>query len=199
MKNIIYILVCLSIMLNCDSYSYSNVRSCNNYKKIENYNQENLQSNLKSNLVEEVKAYISTNSKHTNPVIISEISESIVKLALDNHIDICFILAQGHVETHFGSYGIGKSKKSIFGVYKRYNSYSECIEHYVTILRRSYLVNKTEQQLLNNYVNSSGYRYAGNINYEFHLKKCYSRINKITTISKLQKEYTMNSNHGKTN
>ena len=85
-------------------------------------------------LTDEVSMYILDNSKHKDTSFVIEISEHIVNRALDNHIDICFILAQGHLETHFGSYGIGKSRKSIFGVYKYYGSYTECIDYYINFL-----------------------------------------------------------------
>ena len=148
-----------------------------------------MKKDLKKDLTNEVSMYILDNSKHKDTSFVIEISEHIVNRALDNHIDICFILAQGHLETGFGSYGIGKSKKSIFGVYKRYNSYTECIDDYVYLLCSNYLVNKTETQLMNNYVNKNGYRYAEDKKYEHTLKNYYSKVNKSTSISELQSKY----------
>ena len=184
-------LICLSALFSfgyCSSICSS--KSSNYETVIDSIDKkEILKENLKNDLTNEVSTYILNNSRHTDTLFVTEISEHIVNRALDNHIDICFILAQGHLETCFGSYGIGKSKKSIFGVYKHYNSYIECIDYYVYLLRNNYLVNKTEMQLMNNYVNKHGYRYAEDKKYEHRLKNCYSKVNKSTSISELQSKY----------
>ena len=189
---VIYMLICLSALFSfgyCSSICSS--KSSNYEIVIDSIDKkEILKENLKNDLTNEVSTYILDNSRHTDTSFVTEISEHIVNRALDNHIDICFILAQGHLETGFGSYGIGKSKKSIFGVYKHYNSYIECIDYYIYLLRSSYLVNKTEKQLMNNYVNKNGYRYAGDKKYELKLKNFYSKVNKSTSISELQHKYT---------
>lgn len=185
---IISVLICLSAML-CLSYSPSEMNNSSAIIIDSISEQENLKENLKVDLIKEVKSYISSNSKHSDESLIVEISEQIVNKALDNHIDICFILAQGHIETAFGSYGIGKSKKSIFGVYKNYNSYTDCIDFYVNLLRKHYLVNKSEQDLMNNYISKQGYRYAENLSYERTLKKCYNKIKTSTSIFKIQEKY----------
>lgn len=197
---IIYMLIYLSALFSFCYYSsacYS--KNTNNETIIDSINrkeilkenlEENVKKNLKNDLTKEVRNYILGNSKHTNVSFVTEISEHIVNRALDNHIDICFILAQGHLETGFGSYGIGKSKKSIFGVYKHHNNYIECIDYYICLLRSNYLVNKTEKQLMNNYVNKNGYRYAEDKKYEYKLKNYYRIVNKSTSISELQQKYT---------
>ena len=189
---VIYMLICLSALFNfgyCSSICFS--KNNNSEIAINSINKkEILKENLKNDLTKEVSMYILDNSKHTDLLFVRKISKHIVNRALDNHIDICFILAQGHLETGFGSYGIGKSKKSIFGVYKHYNSYIECIDYYIYLLRSSYLVNKTEKQLMNNYVNKNGYRYAGDKKYELKLKNFYSKVNKSTSILELQHKYT---------
>ena len=189
---VIYMLICLSALFSfgyCSSICSS--KSSNYEIVIDSIDKkEILKENLKNDLTNEVSTCILDNSRHTDTSFVIEISEHIVNRALDNHIDICFILAQGHLETSFGSYGIGKSKKSIFGVYKHYNSYTECIDYYVYLLRSNYLVNKTETQLMNNYVNKNGYRYAEDKKYEHKLKNYYSKVNKSTSISELQSKYT---------
>ena len=189
---VIYMLICLSALFSFCYYSsacYS--KNTNNETIIDSINRkEILKENLKNDLTNEVSTYILNNSRHTDTLFVTEISEHIVNRALDNHIDICFILAQGHLETGFGSYGIGKSKKSIFGVYKHHNNYIECIDYYICLLRSNYLVNKTEKQLMNNYVNKHGYRYAEDKKYEHWLKNYYSKVNKSTSISELQSKYT---------
>lgn len=142
---------------------------------------------LYDSLLNEVKTYIKIYHKTAPDVI----SESIVKYGLQYNIDICFMLAQTKIETCFGKAGIGRStsRKSLFGVEKRkYKSYDECIEHYITVLNKYYLVNgKTEQDLLKKYVSKSGHRYAQNPIYEKDLKKTYNHIKNKTNIVNLQK------------
>ena len=42
---------------------------------------------------------------------------------------------------------------------------------------------------MNNYINSSGYRYAGDLAYESKLKQTYNTIKRNTKIHTLQLEY----------
>lgn len=106
-----------------------------------------------------------------------EIAKAIYEAALENNIDICFILAQGTIETQLGSTGIGKSRKSIFGVYKTYPSYTVCIKDYARILKKFYLTRgRTEKDLLRNYVTVGGTRYAGNRNYEITLRSTLKKV-----------------------
>ena len=42
------------------------------------------------------------------------IAKNIIYKALENNIDICFILAQGTIETNLGTNGIGRTKKSLW-------------------------------------------------------------------------------------
>ena len=124
----------------------------------------------------------------------SVLSKHIVDIALENEFDICFMLAQAKLETTFGKHGSGKTRKSVFGVNKRYSSYERCISDYVDIVKKKYLGKyKTEQHLLHNYVTLRGnYRYAGNKNYETELKNVYNQILAKTDIKRLQNEiYTL--------
>jgi len=106
-----------------------------------------------------------------------EIAKAIYEAALENNIDICFILAQGTIETQLGSTGIGKSRKSIFGVYKTYPSYTVCIKDYARILKKFYLTRgRTEKDLLRNYVTVGGTRYASNRNYEITLRSTLKKV-----------------------
>lgn len=118
------------------------------------------------------------------------IVKTIINEALENDIDICFILAQGTIETHLGTTGIGKTRKSIFGVYKTYASYERCIKDYIRILKKSYLVRgRTEQHLMTRYTTAQGHRYAGDRSYERRLRKTYNKITRNTNIDELQLKF----------
>lgn len=130
--------------------------------------------------------YISQVSK-INSTERNEIAKTIINIALENDIDICFILAQGTIETHLGTTGIGRTRKSIFGVYKTYPSYEACINDYARILKKWYLTRgRNEHDLMKHYVTTGGARYAGNPNYETKLKKKYLEIKKNTNLHDLQ-------------
>ena len=141
---------------------------------------------LYAELMDEVHCYIYKQS----PRMASVLSKHIVDIALENEFDICFMLAQAKLETTFGKHGSGKTRKSVFGVNKRYSSYEHCISDYVDIVKKKYLgKHKTEQHLLHNYVTLRGNcRYAGNKNYETELKNVYNQILAKTDIKRLQNE-----------
>ena len=130
--------------------------------------------------------YISQVSKR-NSTERNEIAKTIINIALENDIDICFILAQGTIETHLGTTGIGRTRKSIFGVYKTYPSYEACINDYARILKKRYLTRgRNEHDLMKHYVTTGGARYAGSTNYEVELKKKYLEIKSKTNLHDLQ-------------
>ena len=144
---------------------------------------------IEKELKAEVKNYITK----IYPNCPDEIPNKLVEIGLFEDIDICFMMAQAQIETHFGKLGKGRatSRYSLFGVeYKRYHSYTEAIIEYARLLKKSYLVNgKTEQSLMRRYVNKSGNRYAANPRYEAEISKAYKEIVSKTTISQLQQQY----------
>lgn len=186
-----FLFLCL-ILINGKAFSNSNsnttLNNINYYVVNEEVKQEetiNELDSVKQQLIDNVRNYIITRHKNCP----DEIPEHIVRVGLNYNIDICFIMAQTQIETCFGKGGIGKTKKSLFGVMKRsYKTYGDAIEDYAKILKKSYLVNgKTEHDLMKRYVSSSGYKYAGNPRYEVELKNTYNIICKSTNIRELQK------------
>ena len=147
----------------------------------------------KESIIESINKEAITFVKKYYPNCPDIISTYIVKKGLENDIDICFMLAQTQLETSFGKAGIGRasSRHSLFGVERRhYSNYVDAINDYVKLLKTSYLVKgRTEQNLLKNYVNKGGYRYAGNPNYEVSLRKYYNTICNVTKIKSLQNQY----------
>lgn len=147
--------------------------------------------NLK--IEKELKAEVKNYIYQIYPNCPDEIPNKLVEIGLFEDIDICFMMAQAQIETHFGKLGKGRatSRHSLFGVeYKHYRSYTEAIIEYARLLKKSYLVNgKTEQSLMRRYVNKSGNRYAANPRYEAEISKVYKEIVSKTTISQLQQQY----------
>lgn len=128
------------------------------------------------------------------------IAKEICKVALENDIDICFILAQGTIETQLGSVGIGraKSRHSIFGVYTTYKDYKDCIQSYAKLLKKSYLTHgRTEKDLMHRYVTTKGARYAADRNYERKLTKAYYDIIKSNVALRINQEILKSNNYAR--
>lgn len=146
---------------------------------------KSVKEEIHKQLVENVSNYIAMKFDQNKSM-----ATLFVEHGLSNDIDICFMLAQAEIETCFGKYGIGKTKKSMFGVQTRYSTYDNCIMEYCKLLKKSYLINgKTEHHLMKNYVNRNGHRYASSLRYESDLTKKYIEICRTTNIDNLQKKY----------
>lgn len=111
------------------------------------------------------------------------------------NIDICFALAQGEIESHFGTKGIASKLNSVFnvGVYDgktteeidnkyKFDYPNESIEPYLKLLINRYLINKTEEDLMKKFVDKDGKRYASNPNYEIMISERYKFISENTKI-----------------
>lgn len=147
---------------------------------------------IRQELIIEVEEFIeASHNKDLSSETRNEIAVHIVEQALEKNVDICFVVAQGKLETNLGEYGIGKTRKSIFGIYKYFDSYEDGIKFYINTLTKNYLTNgRTEHDLMHNYVHKGGYRYAENKKYEIELRGVYSYVRNNTSIYKLQKSLT---------
>ena len=113
------------------------------------------------------------------------------------NVDLVFVLAQATLESHFGTTGMAKKTNSVFNVgaydgksshtisskYK-YENPNLSIDPYLTLLNDSYLEGKSEEELLSNFVNKDGKRYASYKNYEKELQIIIKRIEDDTDIVK---------------
>lgn len=145
------------------------------------------QDSLKVILYDEVRKYIDTKTDKAH----DELHRYLVDNGLKYDIDICFMMSQTELETNFGTLGAGRttSRKSLFGVTRSYATYEEAVNDYCDLLTRRYLGGrKTEQDLMNHYVNLSGNRYAQDRGYETKLKRAYGSIRKQTAIYDLQNQ-----------
>lgn len=127
----------------------------------------------------------------------------VVEECLSNGIDICFVLAQGEQESHFGTAGLARRTNSVFNVYAfdgqsheeinekgKYKHPNYSVAPYIELLKKDYLVdNKTEYDLMDGqYVNKNGARYASAENYEKMLLDKYTKIRTNTNIDSLCQE-----------
>ena len=115
-------------------------------------------------------------------------------------IDIFFVLAQGHLESHFGTCGMALKTNSVFNVFAydgcnydkiskngKYKHPDLSLGPYIKLLKNKYLVEgKTEKDLMINFVDANGNRYASSKDYEIRLLDIY---NKYINNEKLMKNY----------
>jgi flagellum-specific peptidoglycan hydrolase FlgJ len=154
---------------------------------------------VKTQLINEVDTYINTiapSSKLDGEIVVDKCCEY--------NVDIAFVLAQGQIESHFGTAGTARKTNSVFNV-GAYDGYSatkqrangfgfshpnESVEPYLILLTNNYLVNgKTVNDLMYAYVNHLGMRYASDTRYEYMLRSVYNKINSKTNINSLYNEY----------
>lgn len=151
----------------------------------------------KSRLVKEVKHYIDSVAPTSTLS-----GYAIVEMTEKYDLDIKFVLAQGQLESHFGTTGMAVKTNSVFnvGAYDgmkfeningkfRYKHPDFSIEPYMQLLYRNYITgSKTELDLMAKYVTNGGRRYSSNTNYEREMLALYKKIDETTDISRLQGE-----------
>ena len=133
-----------------------------------------------------------------------------VDLCWQYGVDIRFVLAQGQIESHFATKGTAARTLSIFNVgaydghsasrQKRngfgYSDPNDSIEPYLQLITNEYMVNgKTESDLMQNYVNRLGMRYASNPRYEKMLRSVYKRISNKPAFSIAYENYLESQNN----
>lgn len=165
-------------------------------------NELKLQS-TKAECVEKIDEYIHSVAPTTalNGIAIFNACE-------DFDVDIAFVLAQGQIESHYGTRGMASKTHSVFNVYAfddhkyedihpngKYIHPDASIRPYLELLTTNYLLygerenQKREVDMFNGYVDKNGNRYASDKNYEAKLMKTYESINNITRLDSLQQEY----------
>lgn len=141
-------------------------------------------------LIESVDNYI----KSTAPTSVID-SEYLVDMCDLYDVDIRLVLAQGHLESHFATRGTAAKTNSMFniGAYDGHSASKQIkngfgyidpnysIEPYLKTLKTNYLVNGvTEEDLLNNFVNKHGWRYASSKEYELKLQRLWNNMDDIS-------------------
>lgn len=146
--------------------------------------------------VMEVQNYITTVAPSSNLR-----GYALVEMCDKYRVDVKFALAQGEIESHFATTGLGAKLCNVFNVgcedgktaemiddkYKKKYP-NESIEDYLKLITTKYLVNKVEADLMENYVDVNGSRYASNPLYEEMMRTKYDYITKNTRIDELQEK-----------
>jgi len=111
------------------------------------------------------------------------------------NMDLFFVIAQAQVESSFATTGLGQKMNSAFNVkaydgkgskhMDKHSHPDESIEPYIKLLKNDYLYDvttgetKTEMDLMNNYVNFEGKRYASNPEYERMMLSTYKKLKSL--------------------
>ena len=147
----------------------------------------------KAQLVDEVQNYINTVAPTSN------LRACILVDACEKYnIEVKFALAQGEIESHFGTKGLASKTNSVWNVgaydghsyskimstYK-YSHPNESIEPYLKLLYERYLTYETEEGLLKNFVDYNNNRFASDKKYEERLRYKYKYISNNTQIDSL--------------
>ena len=147
----------------------------------------------KSKLVDEVQTYINTVAPTSDLR-----AYALIDACEKYNIEVKFALAQGEIESHFGTKGLasktnsvwnvgaydGRFYSKIMGIYK-YSHPNESIEPYLKLLYEKYLTHEVEEGLMRNFVDHNGNRFASDKNYEERLRYKYKYISNNTQIDSL--------------
>lgn len=152
----------------------------------------------KNKIINEISEFIKNGSDN------SDLSPIVLLNLCDKYdIDVRLALAQGKVESHFGTKGLARRTNSVWnmgaydgykideilGIYK-YAHPNKSIEPYLKSIKYDYLGGtKIEYDLLDNFINRSGHRYASYPNYENELKIVWEEINTTTELDSLLSIY----------
>ena len=114
------------------------------------------------------------------------------------NMNLFFVMAQAQVESAFATKGLGQKMNSAFNVkaydgkgskyMDKYHHPDESIEPYIVLIKNDYMGDsKTEMDLMDNYVNFEGKRYATNPDYEAMMLSTYKKL--IDRYDKVYDEY----------
>ena len=147
---------------------------------------------VKSDLVDAAQNYIDSIAPNSNlrALILVEKCE-------EYKIPITFVLAQGELESKFGTTGLAYRTNSIWnvGAYDnydikdikiKYENPNDSVEPYLNLLNSSYLNGKTIEDLFDSFTDINGNRYATDKYYESKLKTIHNYILTNHNIDSLQ-------------
>lgn len=147
---------------------------------------------VKSDLVDATQNYIDSIAPNSNlrALILVEKCE-------EYKIPITFVLAQGELESKFGTTGLAYRTNSIWnvGAYDnydikdikiKYENPNDSVEPYLNLLNSNYLNEKTIEDLLDSFTDINGNRYATDKYYESKLKTIHNYILTNHSIDSLQ-------------
>ncbi len=139
-------------------------------------------------------------SKASSPIS----GKSLFEQCMKYDVDVCFVLAQAQLESHFGTSGQSVITKCVWSVgahdnrstddMKRrgltFSNPNESIRPFLKELTSNWMGgDTTEYDLMKSYINKDGKRYASDLQYEEKLTCVYNKIKNNTRIYELMQLY----------
>ncbi len=147
------------------------------------YNFEEERKRLREQKISEIDNFMKyvAELNGRDPKIIQLSAEHIVNMCDKYNFPLPLLLAQAHLESHFGTTSRARRTNSVFSVgsyddgrnvYKP-SSQNESVENYIKTIQNYYLCDKSVDELLKNggFVNHLGKRYASDRNYELKIRQ----------------------------
>lgn len=147
------------------------------------YNFEEERKRLRSQKISEIDNFMKyvAELNGRDPKIIQLSAEHIVNMCDKYNFPLPLLLAQAHLESHFGTTSRARRTNSVFSVgsyddgrniYKP-STQNESVENYIKTIQNYYLCDKSVDDLLKNggFVNHLGKRYASDKNYELKIRQ----------------------------
>lgn len=139
---------------------------------------------LYNSLIGEVNDYINKYAPKSKMT-----GEHIVSSCIEYNFDITLLMAQAHLETHFGQ---ANSRNNVFGLAKkRYEHPDSAVVDYINLLQKRYIKNRTVEDALKANLNVEGstkYYYSELASYTNHVSSIRNKIIKHTQIETLFEE-----------
>lgn len=180
----------LTIMKKCfpKETEENQVEMVKNLKKVSNQNKNDVNFsqekedlfNKKVNEVDNLMRHVAElNGRDPNTIKLS--AKHIVSMCDKYNFSLPLLLAQAHLESHFGTTPRAIKTNSVFSVGSyddgrnvyQPSSQNESVENYIKTIKNYYLVDKTVDELLKNgnFVNHNGHRYASDKEYERKIRQ----------------------------
>lgn len=185
-------------LISLGVYIFISVRE--RYYTEKNYVFEVYRENLELDYYRSKDALVDVVDSYIKEVAPSSIMNGIafVNKCDEYNMNLFFVMAQAQVESAFATKGLGQKMNSAFNVkaydgkgskyMDKYNHPDESIEPYIVLIKNDYMGDsKTEMDLMDNYVNFEGKRYATNPDYEAMMLSTYKKL--IDRYDKVYDEY----------
>ena len=185
-------------LISLGVYIFISVRE--RYYAENNYVFEVYRENLELDYYRSKDALVDVIDSYIKEVAPSSIMNGItfVNKCDEYNMNLFFVIAQAQVESAFATKGLGQKMNSAFNVkaydgkgskyMDKYHHPDESIEPYIVLIKNDYMGDsKTEMDLMDNYVNFEGKRYATNPDYEAMMLSTYKKL--IDRYDKVYDEY----------
>ena len=185
-------------LISLGVYMFISVRERHYTEK--NYVFEVYRENLELDYYRSKDALVDVVDSYIKEVAPSSIMNGIafVNKCDEYNMNLFFVMAQAQVESAFATKGLGQKMNSAFNVkaydgkgskyMDKYHHPDESIEPYIVLIKNDYMGDsKTEMDLMDNYVNFEGKRYATNPDYESMILSTYKKL--IDRYDKVYDEY----------